>query len=404
MPKKLLEGIKVVGFDWVFAGPMTTKIFSDWGAEVIKVEGRSRPDMTRVGRPCKDNIPGFNRAGQFNQYSTGKLSVCLNLGNPKGIQIAKKLADRADIVMENFAGGAMKRMGLGYEELKKTNPDIIMLSSCMMGQTGPRASHPGLGSQLVAISGFTEITGWPDREPVGPDGPYTDWIVPHLNGLMLLGALEYRRRTGKGQYIDMSQFENSVHFMAPLILDYAVNKRLATRMGNRCAYAAPHGVYRCRGEDRWCAIAVYTDEEWRSFGQVIGNPAWVSDPKFATLLTRKENEEQLDRLVEEWTSNYSAEDVMNMMQAAGVGAGVVETSEDVLEHDPQLKARHLFWELDHPEIGRYRAVGPSFILSKSPTELRRAPLLSEHNEQVLKGILGMPDEEYNQLCKEGVIE
>ena len=202
----------------------------------------------------------------------------------------------------------------------------------------------------------------------------------------------------------MSQYENGVHFMAPLILDYVVNQRVANRMGNRYPYAAPHGAYRCRGEDRWCAIAVFTDEEWQSFCKVIGNPAWTNDPKFSTLLARKENEEELDRLVEEWTINHSAEEVMSMMQAAGVAAGTVQTAEDLLEHDPQLKHRHFFWELEHPEIGKYRARRPPFMLSKSPCELRRAPLLGEHNEYVLKEILGMSDEEIAELVIEGVIE
>jgi len=175
-------------------------------------------------------------------------------------------------------------------------------------------------------------------------------------------------------------------------------------MGNRLTYAAPHGAYRCRGEDRWCVIAVFTDEEWESFCRVIGNPAWSNDSKFTTLLARKKNEEELDRLVEEWTINYSPEEVMSMMQAAGVPAGVLETAEDMLEHDPQLKHRHYFWELDHPEVGKYRTARPSFVLSKTPYEMRRAPLLGEHNEYALKKVLGMSDEEIAELVIEGVTE
>jgi crotonobetainyl-CoA:carnitine CoA-transferase CaiB-like acyl-CoA transferase len=202
----------------------------------------------------------------------------------------------------------------------------------------------------------------------------------------------------------MSQYETGVHFLAPLVLDYVVNRRVAGRMGNRCPYAAPHGAYRCRGDDRWCAIAVFTDGEWGSFGRVIGNPAWASSPKFATLLARKENEEELDRLVEEWTVERSAEEVMGMMQAAGVAAGVLETGEDLLDHDPQLRHRHYFWELDHPEVGKYQAPGSSFVLSRSPCELRRAPLMGEHNEYALKEALGMSDEEIAEMVIEGVVE
>jgi len=401
--KKPLEGIKVVDFGWAWTIPLTARTLCDHGAEVIKIESRNRPEVHRTLGPFKDGISGLDRSGQFNQDNTGKLSIALNLAHPKGVEIAKRLVARADIVMENFAGGVIERIGLGYEELKKVKPDIIMLSSCMQGHTGSYATHPGYGYLLVALSGFSHIAGWPDREPPWL-GSYTDFPAPILNSLIILAALDYRRRTGKGQYIDMSQYENGIHFLAPIVLDYVVNRRVANRMGNRSAYAAPHGAYRCRGEDKWCAIAVFTEEEWASFGKVIGNPAWTNDPKFTTLSARKVNEDQLDRLVEEWTINYSPKEVMTMMQAAGVGAGVVQTAEDLLEYDPQLKHRHFYWELDHPEAGRYRAPGPPFGLSKSPYELRRAPLLGEHNEYVLKEILSMSDEEIAELVIEGVVE
>ena len=350
--------------------------------------------------PFKDEIPGLNRSGNFNQWNTGKLGVALNLAHPRGVEIARRLASRADIVVENFAGGVMEKLGLGYEDLKKIKPDIIMLSSCIYGQTGPLAKHPGTGHQLTGLAGFNHIAGWPDRQPPYL-GPYTDYIAPHFNVLVLLAALDYRRRTGKGQYIDISQYETGIHFLAPIVLDYAVNHRVADRMGNRSDYAVPHGAYRCRGEDRWCVIAVFTDEEWQSFSRVISKPAWTNDPRFATLQARKENEDELDRLVEEWTINHTAEEVMTMMQAAGVGAGVVQTSEDLLEHDPQLRHRHFFRELDHPEVGKYHAPRPTFVLSKAPYELQRAPLMGEHNEYALKELLGMSDEEIAELIIEG---
>jgi benzylsuccinate CoA-transferase BbsF subunit len=294
-------------------------------------------------------------------------------------------------------------MGLGYEELKKVKPDIIMLSSCTQGQTGPCAVHPGYGLHLTSLAGFNHIAGWPDREPAWLSA-YTDFPAPRFNLLTILATLDYRRRTGKGQYIDMSQYENGVHYLSPIILDYVVNQQVATRMGNRSSYAAPHGAYRCRGEDRWCAIAVFTDEEWQSFTGVIGNPALPNDSRFATLSARKENEDELDRLVEEWTIDHSPEEVMHLMQAAGVAAGVLQTGEDLLENDPQLRHRHLFWELDHPEVGEHRAPGPAFKSSKSPYEVRRAPLLGEHNEYALKELIGMSADEITELVIEGVLE
>ena len=402
--EKLLEGINVVDFGWAITVPVTTRTLADYGAEVVKIESVSHPDSIRTSGPFKDGVSGVNRSGTFNQDNTGKLSVTLNLAHTRGVEIARRFVARADVVVENFAGGVMERLGLGYEELKKVKPDIIMLSSCMQGQTGPHATHHGFGWHLTALSGFFEITGWPDREPTPPDGPYTDFVAPRFNTLAILAALDYRHRTGKGQYLDVSAYENGVHFIAPLVLDYNVNRRVAKRTGNRSLYAAPHGAYRCRGEDKWCVIAVLTEEEWRSFCKVIGNPAWTSDPKFSTLLARKENEDELDRLVEGWTIIHPPGEVMTMMQTAGVGAGVVETGEDQLEHDPQLKHRRSFRELDHPEIGKYYAPGPSFVLSKSPCEVRRAPLLGEHNEYALKELLGMSDEEIAELIIEGVVE
>lgn len=404
MSTRPLEGVRVVDFTWALVGPVTTKALSDWGAEVIKIESRSRPCSIRVSGPFKDGVPGLERSGDFAQYNTGKLSVALNLAYPTGIDIAKRLVAGADIVVENFAGGVMERMGLGYDALKEIKPDIIMLSSCMQGQTGPHALSRGNGYLLTALAGFIEITGWPDRAPVAPEGPFIDFVAPRFNALAILAALEYRRRTGKGQYLDVSQFENGMHFLAPLILDYLVNGRVATRQGNRCDRAAPHGAYRCRGDDRWCAIAAFTDQEWRDFCGAIGDPPWTRDSRFGTLLSRKLNEDELDRLVETWTIDRSAEAVMHRLQAAGAPAGVLENGQDLLEQDPQLQYRGAFQELDHPEIGSHHVPSPHYILSKAVPRIQRAPLIGEHNEYVLKTILGVSDEEIAELVIEGALE
>ncbi len=401
--KTPLAGIKVADFSGNATVPLATKVLGSYGAQVVKIEGRNRADLQRLSPPYKDGIAGVNRSGQFNEWNTSKLSVAVNLAHPKGVALAKRFVAWADFVVENFAGGVMERMGLGYEELKKIKPDTIMLSSCVYGQTGPYATLPGFGQHLTAASGFDHITGWPDREPIGVQF-YTDFVAPHYNTVVLLAALDYRRRTGKGQYIDMSQYESGIHFVAPLALDYFVNKRVANRMGNRCDYAAPHGAYCCRGEDRWCAITAFTDEEWASLCRIIGNPAWTIDPRFTTLPARKENEEELDRLLAEWTINYPPEEVMTLMQGAGVAAGVLETGEDLMEHDPQLRHRGYFQEIDHPEMGKYFAQGPGFQLSKSPSELRPAPSLGEHNEYALRELLGMSDEEIAELVIEEVLE
>jgi benzylsuccinate CoA-transferase BbsF subunit len=400
---KLLDGVKVADFTWVATGPLMTRTLADYGAQVIKIEGRSSPDSMRVSGPFKNVVPGLEREGWFLVYNTNKMSVALNLADPRGVAVARKFAAWADIVAENFAGGVMEKMGLGYEELKKVNPDIIMISASMQGQTGPHAKHRALGGQLAALSGFCHITGWPEGIPT-PIGVYTDYIVPHFSVPVLLGALLYRNRTGKGQYIDLSQFEAGLQFMAPLLLDYEANGREAGRMGNRCDAAAPHGAYRCMGKDRWCAISVFSDEEWRGFTRVAGHGEWADDPRFATLAQRKKNEDELDRLVEGWTLQHAAEEVMTMMQSGGVAAGVLETDQDLLEKDPQLAHRQYFRELDHPEVGKHVVHREAFTLSRSPSELTRAPLLGEHNEHALKNILGMSDDEIAQLVVDGVLE
>lgn len=402
MAKLPLEGIKVADFCWVWTGPTTTKVLADFGATVIRIESKKRLGVWRIQPPFKDDVPGPNRGAVFNSINTSKMAVTINLANPRGIELAKKFVAWADIVTDNFAGGAMERMGLSYEVLKEIKPDIIMMSSALMGQTGPWHDSPGYGDQLSAISGLHQISGWPDRIP-GEIGFYTDFIAPRFNALTILAALDYRRRTGKGQYLDIAQHQGGVQYIGPLLLDYVVNKRVATRTGNRNDYSAPHSMYPCRGEDRWCAIAVFTDEEWKSFCQVIGNPAWTNDPRFATLEARKENEEELNKLIAAWTVNQVDEDVMTRMQAAGVGAGWLGTTEDQMENDAQLKYRHFYQEQDHPEIGKYRPPRQPCVLSKTPCEIRRAPLVGEHNEYVFKEIIGLTDDEIAELVIEDVI-
>jgi len=388
MAKKLFEGIRVIDITFYLTGPLTTQALSNCGAEVIKIETRSQ--MTGGG---PNGAP----------MHTDKLSVTLNFSSPRGMELAKKLISTADIVVENLAGGSLIRRGLGYEDLRKLKPDIIMLSTCMQGQTGPYASHAASGHKLTALTGFDQISGWPDRIPTYM-AAYTDIIAPRYNIIALLAALDYRRRTGKGQFLDMSQYEGGVQFMAPAILDYSANKRVAGREGNKYACAAPHNAYRCTGDDKWCAIAVFTDDEWASLCKVIGKPALAQDLKFATLLARKENEEELDKLVNEWTSSRSADEVMNAMQAAGIPAGSIQNGQDHINNNPQLKARHFLWEIDHPGGKFVSPAGVHFVMSKSHYEVKRSPLLGEQNDYVFKDILGLSDEEIVQLTKDGVID
>lgn len=404
MGQRVFEGVKVAEFAWLLAGPLIDKYLADHGATVIKIESFTNPCTLRLSPPYQDNKPGLNRSAWWAKYNSNKYGVSLNLSHPKAREVALRIAKWADIVAESFAPGVIRKWGLNYEELVKIKPDLIMISSANQGQTGPHRGQPAYGMHIAALAGFVHLTNWPDQAPATIYGAYTDFIAPHFAVAALVAALDYRRKTGQGQYLDLSQFECAVHFLGPALLDYSVNGRVWNRMGNRCPHAAPHGVYRCRGEDRWCAIAVFTDEEWQALQKVMGNPLWAKEARFATVLDRKENEDELDRLVEGWTAGFTAEEVMALMQGAGVAAGVVKDNEDVYL-DPQLEHRHYFRKLDHPEMGSCTYNGPSFHLSQTPGELTRAaPCLGQDNEYVYTKVLGMSDAEFTQLLEEGVFE
>ncbi|MFQ5873313.1 MAG: CaiB/BaiF CoA transferase family protein [Dehalococcoidia bacterium] len=400
----IFEDVKILEFGQIVAGPLISTYLADYGAEVVHIESHKRPDQYRLYPPFKDNKPGINRGLDFAIYSHNKYGITLNLRHPKGVEVAKRLVEKwANVVTENFTPGVMKRLGLDYEELRKIKPDLIMLSSCNLGQTGPYAAHPGMGSHLTHLSGFTHLSGWPDRDPLILYGPYIDFIGVVYGTIALASALDYRRRTGTGQYIDVAQFEGGIQFLAPTLLDYTLNGRIQVRKGNRCDYAAPHGAYPCRGEDRWCVIAVFSDKEWEELTRAMGDPDWARDPKFATLLGRKQNEEELDRLIGEWTSALSAEEVMAKLQSLGVEGVIVKNPQEMYD-DPHLK--HYLWaEMEHAEIGKYHAQVPSFKLSRAPVQLRRpGPLLGEHNEYVYMNLAGFSREEYEKLQQEGVFE
>jgi len=400
----IFEDVKILEFGQIVAGPLISTYLADYGAEVVHIESHKRPDQYRFYPPFKDNKPGVNRGLDFAIYSHNKYGITLDLRHPKGIEVAKRLVKNwANVVTENFTPGVMKRLGLDYEELRKIKPDLIMLSSCNLGQTGPYAAHPGMGSHLTHLSGFTHLSGWPDRDPLILYGPYIDFIGVVYGTIALVAALDYRRQTRKGQYIDVAQFEGGIQFLASTLLDYTVNGRIQERKGNRCDYAAPHGAYPCRGEDRWCVIAVFTDQEWEDLTRIMGDPDWARDPKFATLPDRKRNEEELDRLIGEWTSTLSAEEVMAKLQSVGVEGAVVKNPQEMYD-DPHLK-QYLWAEMEHAEIGKYHVQVPSFKLSRVPTQLRKsAPLLGEHNEYVYVNLAGFSREEYQKLQQEGVFE
>jgi benzylsuccinate CoA-transferase BbsF subunit len=404
--KKPFEGLKVLDFTWAGVGPFHTNFLVYYGAMAIRVESATRPDVVRGGGPGMKNENGrLERGPTFAvTHPVKKYGISLNTTTPQGVEIFKKLVAWADVLVESFTAGTMERHGLGYDVLQKINPRIIDYRTCGYGHTGPAASHPGFGQTVTSLTGFYAITGWPDRPAVPISSFYTDHLAPLCGALSLITAIDYQRRTGKGQYIDQSQVETGINYLSPVVLDYAVNKRELKLTGNSSRYAAPHGAYPCKGQDRWVAIAVFNDDEWNGFCKVLGNPDWTKDSRFTTLDNRVKNSEELDKLVGVWTIKFTTEQVMAMMQDAGVAAGVVATAEDS-EKDPQLKEYDFFRELEHPYLGKQNFYHPpAFTLSKATAEMHRPTLLGEYTEYVCTDILKIPKSEFDRMMKEGVFD
>ena len=398
-----LRGIRVLDFTWIHAGPSATRILSDQGAEVIKVESNNA--LSVIGGPASATARGL---GQRHNWNAGKLSISLNMKTAQGVDIARRLAAVSDVVAENFSGRVMPSWGLDYDSIRAINPSVIMLSMSGFGRTGPWRDRVSYGQTLQAWSGFTELTGFPDTDPSGPASAYSDAVGGMAGAQATLLALLHRARTGRGQWLDVSQFESLSSLLETLVLDLSVNgaDAVSTRAGNRLPYGggAPHGAYRCLGDDRWVAVTVFTDDEWRAFVGVMGNPQWADDQRFATAESRQRNADALDALVESWTTQHTAEDVMTRLQAAAVAAGVVQTGED-LSRDPQLKERGFFRRVpDHQ--GEYRTIERApYKLSRTQGRVDRgAPNFGADMEYVLRELLGMSDDAVEDCAIAGAFD
>ncbi|PKB64368.1 MAG: hypothetical protein BZY80_02935 [SAR202 cluster bacterium Io17-Chloro-G2] len=404
MPAQLpFEGLKVADFSWVGVGPKTAKYLADHGATVVRVESETRVDILRTIGPYKDAEPGPNRSQFFGDWNTSKLGLTLNLKTPEAIDVAKRLIAWADVYVESFTPGTMDELGIGYEAAKALNPSIIMVSTCLMGQYGPASPFAGYGFHASAMAGFHQITGWADLAPDGPWVAYTDTVSPHFLAATTMAAMDHCRRTGQGQHIDASQLEMSLHFLAPQIMDFNLSGRQVSRDGNRHESAAPQGAYPCLGDDQWCAITVETDVQWRGLCQVMGEPGWSGDSGFQSVAGRWQRHDEIDERIAAWTSGKTANEVMAELQAVGVPAGVVQRSSDLAE-DPQLKHRGFFRNLDHQEMGNVPYAGDQFKIKGYDNGPRfAAPCLGQHNEMVLKELLGMTDEEVVELVIAGAI-
>ena len=401
----VFEGLKIVDFTWAAAGPITTRHFADYGATVVKIESSKHPDTLRVGPPFVDGKPGINRSGFFAQFNPNKLSVAIDMTNPKGREVARKLiTEWADVVVDSFTPRVMPGWGLSYADLSQWRSDLIMLSTCMQGQTGPYRDYAGFGDQGAALSGFFMLNGWPDRDPATPNGAYTDMATPHFGAAAIMAALDYRARTGQGQHIDLSQIECGVTFLAPQVLEYTVRGHVPERMGNRSLRAAPHGVFPVSGDDAWIAIACETDAQWNALVHSMGSPGWALNPTLQNTSGRLSNQHELEQKLADWTRSQDGPTLQRQLLEAGVPAGVALKTLNLFK-DPQLVHRKHFVPLDHPEMGTWKYDELAFKLPESPSDLHQAaPLLGQHTEHVLKQFLGYSDTDYRALIDAGVLQ
>lgn len=391
--RRALAGVRILDFTWVVAGPVATRILADQGAEVIKIERRDSLDL------------GSRRGGFTGNLFRGKESTVINMADSRGREIAQQLVAVSDVVIDNFSARVMHNWGMDYENIRKIKPDIIAVSMSGFGHTGPQKDYVSYGPTLQALSGYTLLMRHPGGEPAGWGYSYADMSGGYSGALAVLMALWHRKRTGEGQFVDLSQFETISSVMGPVLLDILVNKKVITPFGNRSqeAPAAPHGVYRCAGEDRWCAITVFSDDEWQAFCKVVGVPGWTKEARFATLSDRVAHQEELDQYVEAWTLQHSPEDVMTLLQQVGVPAGVVANGED-LDRDPQLRARGYWAQVKTPKGEEVVLDGTPIKSSATPGSVAApGPLLAEHTESVLRRLLGYTDNHIAQLKAERVV-
>jgi crotonobetainyl-CoA:carnitine CoA-transferase CaiB-like acyl-CoA transferase len=398
-----LAGLKVVDLFWAMAGPATTRVLADYGATVVKVESSRRLDTCRTIGPYVDGKFGVETSGLFMNLNAGKLGLTLDLGKAAGRQVFHDLVRWADVVTESFSPKAMRAWGLDYPALKQIKPEIIMVSSCLMGQTGPFSKFAGYGNLAAAISGFGNLCGWPDRPPAGPYGSYTDCVAPRFTISSILAALEYRRRTGRGQYIDISQAEASMHFLSRAILEYTANGRAQGADANRDRFMAPHGVYPCKADDSWIAIACVNHQHWSALCSLMERKELLSDARFATIDARLLNQGNLDPVVTEWTQKFDSVELEATLRSHQIPAAKVASSADMFA-DPQLAHRGHFVEVDHANFGKVAVEGWPFKLSRTPGGPRRhSPTLGCDNSYVLETLLGYSADQVRGLVEQGVL-
>jgi crotonobetainyl-CoA:carnitine CoA-transferase CaiB-like acyl-CoA transferase len=425
MSRLPLEGIRVVDITVVWAGPFATQLLADWGAEVIRVENINHFTYLTRGfpgiRPTKEMVranptwitaypdwdPGerpWNRFPIFQAHARNKLSCTMDIRRPKGRELFLKLVEKSDIFIENNPPETIEKLGITYESLKEVKPDIIMISMPGYGSTGPYRNFRALGVNLDDAGGHTWLRRYRDSDPsTASTILFSDATAGAHAAFAALAALRFRNRTGRGQFIDLAQVETLMPYLSEAIMDYTMNQRVQDTYGNRHPFMAPHGCYRCKGEDRWVVICVGSDDEWEALCKVLGKPDLSKDERFSDAISRYRNQDMIDQIIEDWTKDKDPYQVMFTLQNAGIAAGAVLDDRDAL-NDPHLNERGFFQELTHPDTGTHLYPGIMWKMSKTPNAIRTPPCcLGEHNEYVYKKILGISDEEYHELEKEGHI-
>lgn len=399
-----ISGLKIVDFGAYAAGPHIGKLLANYGAVSVHVESHERPDGFRLQYPpfAKDKR-GINRSGCFSYFNDSKYGVSINLKMPEGVELARRLASWADIVIENMRPGVISRLGLGYATLVKANSRLVMLSTCNMGQTGPRSDTPGFGSQLSALAGMCGMTGFSGESPMLLYGPYIDFIASSLGAAGVLAAVLRARRTGKGAYIDLSQYECGLTFMAGALHDYLSTGHVRDRCGNEDPEAVPHGAFPCLDRE-WVALSCWSDAEFSTLAHIIDRDELRTDPMFATNEGRRTNQRSLDDIISAWTQTRSSETVAETLQQAGICAYPVVDMAGLF-CDPQLKARRQWRVRRHSEIGDQAYCFPGFDLMEAPGDIvGSAPCLGENNEYVFRDLIGLDESEMEKMRKCGVFD
>lgn len=397
------SGLKVADFSWIGVGPITSKCLADHGATVVRVESHNRLDGLRVQPPMKDGVFGINRSNFYGAFNTSKLGLALDLKTAAGRSVARRLAGWADVVIDSFTPGVMERLGLGPEDLRAVNPGVITLNTSLLGPGGPFSSMAGYGYHAAALAGYFGVVGWPDLPPDGPWLAYTDTIGPRFITPLLLAALEQRRLTGRGVHLEAAQLEVALQFQVPELIAYQVDGTVPSRTGNRRADLAPQGVYPCRGDNEWCALTVPDDQAWQRLLSVLGHPGWATED-LATLEGRRRDHDLIDRELARWSAGFEATELERVLCAAGVPAGALLRSSDLLA-DAQLAHRRFYAYLEHTEVGVIPYAGHQYRIAGYDHGPRSAaPCLGEHTYEVLTGLLGMSDDEVAEVAAAGALD